>query len=90
MGHLRWIFVGAQKAGIMLYDISNNKMQQLSLLEPNLKSNPELMQALDSINSRYGKGTLQYDSETAGAGWQMVSTNLMPSYNILNFYFFIA
>jgi len=69
-----------KKAGIMLYDISSNKMQQLSLFEPNLKQNPELMKALDTINARYGKGALQYGSEITGKGWQMANSNLTPSY----------
>jgi len=69
-----------KKAGIMLYDLSSNKMQQLSLLEPNLKQNPKLMKALDAINARYGKGALQYASEKAGQGWQMANSNLTPSY----------
>tara|TARA_R110002110_G_scaffold415856_3_gene658493 strand:+ start:72660 stop:73943 length:1284 start_codon:yes stop_codon:yes gene_type:complete len=69
-----------KKAGIMLYDIRDNKMQQLSLLEPNLQSDPKLMKALDLINLRYGKGTLQYGCEKTAAGWKMSSSNLSPSY----------
>lgn len=69
-----------KKAGVMLYDLSPQNMQQLSLLETNLKSSPALMETLDLINLRYGKQALHYGLEKSANGWQMLRGALTPAY----------
>lgn len=55
---------GFMKGGIMLYDLAEAAGRQLTLMEPRatagLKKQAALMQALDAVNGKYGRGTLRY------------------------------
>ena len=73
------------KAGIMLMDLQPASTEQLSLdlgsEEPQTRT--RLMQALDSINQRYGRGTLHLASAgTAGKKrtWEMKQERKTPGY----------
>lgn len=73
------------KAGVMLMDLQPNTSEQLSLLlgsnEPETRT--RLMQALDSINQRHGRGTLHLASAgTAGQHrtWVMKQERRTPGY----------
>ena len=73
------------KAGVMLMDLQSADREQgvLDLGKETQAHRPRLMQALDTLNERYGRGTLQLAS--AGApdtrkGWGMKQERLTPQY----------
>jgi len=71
------------KAGIMLLDLIPLHQRQASLfgVEQQEGSRPQaLMQALDEINARYGRRTLQFAAEGIARPWQMRRNRLSPSY----------
>ena len=69
-----------KKAGIILNDISDEKITQLDLFIQPPKHNDDLMNVLDSINSRFGKGTLRSGQEGFSKGWVMKSEIKSPAY----------
>ncbi len=73
------------KAGVMLMDLQSANTEQLSLQlgheEPETRT--RLMQALDNINSKWGRGTLHLASAgTAGQArtWEMKQERKTPGY----------
>ena len=74
------------KAGVMLLDLSPAQrcQQELSLeQEPQSSEREKLMRALDAINLRYGRGTLQLASaglEGNGRLWTMRQERKTPGY----------
>lgn len=74
---------GYHKAGVMLLDITPKGSQQFSLFAPSSVASTrsgKLMEALDGINKRYGRGTLRLAAEGVEKGWQMRRGNLSPRY----------
>jgi len=74
---------GYHKAGVMLLDIRPRDNQQFSLFAPSSLTNArsgKLMEALDGINQRYGRGTLRLAAEGVEKAWQMRRGNLSPGY----------
>jgi len=74
---------GYHKAGVMLVDITPKGSQQFSLFAPSGVASArsgKLMEALDGINQRYGRGTLRVAAEGVEKGWQMRRGNLSPRY----------
>lgn len=74
---------GYHKAGVMLMDITPRGNQQFSLFAPSSVASArsgKLMEALDGINQRYGRGTLRLAVEGVEKGWQMRRGNLSPRY----------
>jgi DNA polymerase V len=69
-----------KKAGIMLSEISPVTRRQGDLLEPETTSNAQLMQALDKLNQRYGRGTVKVSTQGAFKGWQMRQERKSPNY----------
>ena len=69
-----------KKAGIMLSEISPATRRQGDLLEPETTSNAKLMQALDQLNQRYGRGTVKVSTQGAFKGWQMRQERKSPNY----------
>ncbi len=69
-----------KKAGIMLSEISPVTRRQGDLLEPETTSNARLMQALDTLNQRYGRGTVKVSTQGAFKGWQMLQERRSPNY----------
>ncbi len=69
-----------KKAGIMLSEISPVTRRQADMLEPETTSNANLMQALDSLNQRYGRGTVKVSTQGAFKGWQMLQERKSPNY----------
>jgi DNA polymerase V len=70
-----------QKAGVMLSDIRPCQQQQASLFSTSESpSDKRLMQTLDHINSRWGRGTLRLASEGTKGEWQMKRDYLSPAY----------
>ena len=69
-----------KKAGIVLCEISPVTHRQGDLLEPETPSNTSLMQALDTLNERYGRGTVKVSTQGAFRGWQMLQERKSPNY----------
>ncbi len=69
-----------KKAGIMLSEISPVTRKQGDLLEPETTSNARLMQALDTLNQRYGRGTVKVSTQGAFKEWQMLQERRSPNY----------
>lgn len=69
-----------KKAGIMLSEISPVTHRQGDLLEPETTSNSRLMLALDTLNQRYGRGTVKVSTQGAFKDWQMRQERRSPNY----------
>ena len=69
-----------KKAGIMLSEISPVTHRQGDLLEPETTSNTRLMQAVDNLNLRYGRGTVKVSTQGAFKHWQMLQDRKSPNY----------
>jgi DNA polymerase V len=69
-----------KKAGIMLSEISPVAYQQGDLLEAAPASDSRLMQALDNLNKRYGRGAVKVSSQGAYDQWQMRQERKSPCY----------
>lgn len=72
-----------QKAGIALLNIEARGRQQLSLFASGDSAGDRgtaLMAALDSINRRYGRGTLRLAAEGVDVSWGGRQGNLSPRY----------
>ena len=69
-----------KKAGIMLSEINPVTFYQADFLEPEIASDTRLMTALDSLNERYGRGTVKVSTQGAYKSWQMKSERKSPSY----------
>ena len=71
-----------QKAGVMLSDIRPRSAQQAALFS-SAHDTPEstrLMQTLDHINARWGRGTMRLAAEGFEHRWQMKQEHLSPCY----------
>jgi len=69
-----------KKAGIMLSEISPVTHRQGDLLEGDLSSNSKLMLALDTLNQRFGRGTVKVSTQGAYQDWQMRQERKSPNY----------
>jgi DNA polymerase V len=71
-----------KKAGVMLAGIESATGQQADLFAAK-KSSPErekLMEAIDSLNNRYGRGTVQVATAAQSEDWRMCRERLSPCY----------
>lgn len=69
-----------QKAGVMLTELTAAGMVQRNLFRPSPKNNGAVMDALDTINSRWGRNTLQYASSGIVKQWRMAQERKSPAY----------
>lgn len=69
-----------KKAGVMLSEITLASQRQGDLLEPGPAINDRLMQALDTLNQLYGRGTVKVSTQGAYQGWQMLQERKSPNY----------
>lgn len=69
-----------KKAGVMLSEISPIAYQQGDLLEPAPAADSRLMQALDSLNQRFGRGAVRVSTQCAYGEWQMRQERKSPYY----------
>lgn len=71
-----------QKAGIMLGDFFSKGVAQLNLLDENAprEDSAQLMQVLDHLNAKGGKGTLYFAGQGIQQQWQMKREILSPRY----------
>ena len=69
-----------KKAGIMLSEISPVTHRQGDLLEPVALANDKLMLALDTLNQRFGRGTVKVSTQGAFRDWEMRQERKSPNY----------
>ena len=69
-----------KKAGVMLSDITPVGQQQTDWLEPAAPTQTPLMNALDELNQRYGRGTVKISGQGARGAWQMKQERKSPCY----------
>jgi len=64
----------------MLSEISPVTHRQGDLLEGEVSSNGKLMLALDTLNQRFGRGTVKVSTQGAFKDWQMRQERKSPNY----------
>lgn len=71
-----------QKAGVMLGDFYSNGVAQLNLFDDNAprKNSEKLMEVLDHLNAKDGRGTLYFAGQGIQTAWQMKRDMLSPRY----------
>ncbi|WP_171923444.1 Y-family DNA polymerase [Salmonella bongori] len=71
-----------QKAGVLLGDFFSQGLAQLNLFDDNAPrpGSEKLMQALDALNAKEGKGTLYFAGQGIQQQWQMKREMLSPRY----------
>jgi DNA polymerase V len=69
-----------KKAGVMLSEISPVTHQQGDLLEEDAPSKGKLMLVLDTLNQRFGRGTVKVSTQGAYQDRQMRQNRMSPNY----------
>lgn len=71
-----------QKAGVMLTELQRRKLRQQSLFahEGGDERAQSVMNAMDSINAKWGRGTVRISAEGLNKAWQMRRGRLSPAY----------
>jgi DNA polymerase V len=69
-----------KKAGIALGEIAPVGQYQADWLEPAQPTDMRLMDALDGLNKRFGRGTVKVSTQGAYQSWQMRQERKSPSY----------
>ncbi|EMR2423134.1 Y-family DNA polymerase [Klebsiella pneumoniae] len=71
-----------QKAGVMLGDFYSQGVAQLNLFDDNAprKNSEKLMEVLDHLNAKDGRGTLYFAGQGIQSAWQMKREMLSPRY----------
>lgn len=69
-----------KRAGVMLGEITPVQQYQADWLEPQQETNTKLMDALDALNLRYGRGTVKVSTQGAYREWQMKQERKSPNY----------
>jgi len=68
------------KAGIMLHELQAEGLEQVELFENNASQRSKLMLAMDSVNERFGRGTLKVGSVEGRQAWHMTQDKKTPCY----------
>ena len=71
-----------QKAGVMLGDFYSQGVAQLNLFDDNAprQNSEKLMEVLDHLNTKDGRGTLYFAGQGIQTAWQMKREMLSPRY----------
>ena len=69
-----------KKAGVLLSGLCDDSEIQETLFEKNYNQNSDLMSAIDAINYRYGRDTLQMASECKVGNWKQKRENCTGNY----------
>lgn len=71
-----------QKAGVMLGDFFSQGVAQLNLFDDNAprQNSEKLMEVLDHLNAKDGRGTLYFAGQGIQTAWQMKREMLSPRY----------
>lgn len=70
------------KAGVILMGLSPRSQQHASLLDdapPPVRNRSALMETMDQINARWGKGTVGVAGARQSAGWERKTPNYTAS-----------
>lgn len=71
-----------KKVGVMLGDLQTGAARQTDWLAPETApARRALLGALDTVNHRYGRGTLRLGAEAIAHGWQMRRDKTSPCYS---------
>ena len=73
-----------KKAGVLLSGLCDESEIQETLFEKNYNQNSDLMSAVDAINYRYGRDTLQMASECKVGNWRQKRENCTRNYTTQN------
>lgn len=65
---------------MLLLDLCAKGTAPLSLFEPVVQHDDRLMLAMDSINQRYGRGSIRLGLAGKDQDWRMRRENLSPSF----------
>lgn len=71
------------KAGVILIDLAPQELEQASLLDdapPPVRDRSALMEAMDAINARWGKGAVCVGSAMQAGDWRMRQLRKTPNY----------
>lgn len=71
------------KAGVILIDLAPQELEQASLLDdapPPVRDRSALMEAMDAINARWGKGAVCVGSAMQAGDWRMRQMRKTPNY----------
>lgn len=72
------------KAGVILLDLASEQGAQLELIPAEGRDQSTLMEAMDKLNARYGKGTVHVGSmgtpASPSGGWRMKQERRTPRY----------
>lgn len=69
-----------KKAGVLLLDLCAKGAAPLSLFDPLVQHDDGLMNAMDAINQRYGRGSIRLGLAGKDQEWRMRRDNLSPSF----------
>lgn len=70
-----------KKAGVMIAGIESATGRQVDLFAPQpVPEREKLMQTMDVLNNKFGRGTVQLASATINEDWRMSRQNLSPCY----------
>jgi DNA polymerase V len=68
------------KAGVMLGELAPESNQQFDFLEPRQGTNTKLMNAIDGLNNRFGKGCVRVSTGGMYSEWGMKQQRKSPAY----------
>jgi DNA polymerase V len=68
------------KAGIMLVELSGHLLKQANLFCPAEKESDSLMEAVDTINTRWGRNMVRFAAEGVAKSWRMKQAHKSPAY----------
>ncbi len=71
---------GYRKAGIMLTELNATGMRQQHLFTHSPRDDHAVMEALDSINARWGRDTIRYAASGLHRSWSMSREHVSPAY----------
>lgn len=71
--------ISYKRCGVRALELINSENMQLDLLSPD-PNNHDLTGTLDSINHRFGKGTVKLGSQVSSKTWEMKREFLSPAY----------
>ena len=69
-----------KKAGVMLGEITPVSQYPADWLESSQATDTRLMNALDGLNKKFGRGTVKVSTQGAHQGWRMLQERKSPSY----------
>lgn len=71
-----------KKSGVVLMDLREQGQQQFTLFDTKLtdEDSPKIMQAMDSLNERFGRGTIKIGSSMGENRYKMLFQKKTPSY----------